>query len=143
MGLALLCGAIACDQNPQISSSSSGLMKKRQYDATHLAQGRQVFEQHCASCHGQNAEGHKQWRQAGPDGKYPPPPLNGTGHAWHHSRDVLRNMIENGSAPQQGNMPAWKNKLSAEQIEHVIDYFQSLWPDPVFSAWIEMQQNQR
>ena len=141
--LFLVMAAVACEQNPQMSSSSTGLMKQRKYDPAALTQGRKIFTEHCANCHGGNAEGHPQWRQVGSDGKYPPPPLNGTGHAWHHSRDVLRDVIKNGSPSQQGNMPAWKDKLSAEQIEQVIDYFQSLWPDSVYSAWIEMQQNQR
>jgi mono/diheme cytochrome c family protein len=118
-------------------------MQQRNYDAAVLAEGEKLFSVHCAQCHGQNAQGHPQWRKVGADGKYPPPPLNGSGHAWHHSRAVLRNVIKNGSPPGQGNMPAWEGKLTAQQIEHVIDYFQSLWPDPVYSAWIEMQQNQR
>lgn len=133
----------ACEQNPQVSSSSTGLMQQRNYDAAALADGEKLFSAHCAQCHGQNAEGDPQWRKAGPDGKYPPPPLNGSGHAWHHSRAVLRNVIKNGSPQGQGDMPAWGDKLSDQQIEHIIDYFQSLWPDQVFSAWIEMQQSQR
>ena len=132
-----------CDQSPQISSSNTGLIPSRNYDAATLAAGRQIFTTHCAQCHGQNAEGHAQWRHAGPDGKYPPPPLNGSGHAWHHSREVLRNVIKNGSPANQGNMPGWSGILSDTQIEQVIDYFQSLWPDTVYSAWYEMQHNQR
>jgi len=133
----------ACEQNPQVSSSSTGLMQQRNYDTTALADGQRLFSTHCAECHGENAQGHPQWRKTGPDGKYPPPPLNGSGHAWHHSRVVLHNVIKNGSPPGQGNMPAWEGKLTDQQIEHVIDFFQSLWPDQVYSAWIEMQQTQR
>ena len=133
----------ACEREPQVSSSSSGLMQQRKYDAAVLADGKQLFYSHCAQCHGSNAQGHPQWRKVGPDGKYPAPPLNGSGHAWHHSRAVLRNVIKNGSPQGQGNMPAWQDKLTDQQIEHIIDYFQSLWPDQVYSAWIEMQQTQR
>jgi mono/diheme cytochrome c family protein len=134
---------IACEQNPQVSSSSTGLMTKRNYDAADLAAGQTTYLKNCAQCHGQQAEGHPQWRKLGPDGKYPAPPLNGSGHAWHHSRAVLRNVIKNGSPEGQGNMPAWEETLSEQQIEQVIDYFQSLWSEPVYAAWIEMQQNQR
>jgi mono/diheme cytochrome c family protein len=144
--IALLLLAIlfsACDQNPQVSSSSTGLMAERHYEPAVLAAGKATYLKHCAQCHGQQAEGHAQWRQPGSDGKYPPPPLNGSGHAWHHSREVLRNVIKNGSPQGKGNMPAWKDTLTDQQIEQVIDYFQSLWSDPVYAAWVEMQQNQR
>jgi len=141
--LMLILLAAACEQNPQVSSSSTGLMQQRNYDAAALVDGENLYSAHCAQCHGPNAEGDPQWRKVGPDGKYPPPPLNGSGHAWHHSRAVLRNVIKEGSPPDQGNMPAWKGKLSDQQIETIIDYFQSLWPEQVYSAWIEMQQTQR
>jgi mono/diheme cytochrome c family protein len=36
-------------------------------------------------------------------------------------------------------MPAWKGKLSDAQIDAVIEWMQSTWPDPVFAAWHEMQ----
>jgi mono/diheme cytochrome c family protein len=142
-GLVLATLFIACEQNPQVSSSSTGLMTQRNYDAAVLAAGQTTYLEHCAQCHGHQAEGDPQWRKPGPDGKYPPPPLNGSGHTWHHSRAVLRNVIKNGSPQGQGNMPAWEGKLSEQQIEQVIDYFQSLWPEPVYAAWIEMQQTQR
>jgi mono/diheme cytochrome c family protein len=108
-----------------------------------LALGEQVYQQHCAGCHGDHAQGHEHWRKVGPDGNYPPPPLNGSGHAWHHSRAILRSVIKNGSPPEGGNMPAWKDKLSEREIEAVIDYFQSLWPDQVYAAWVEMQNQAR
>lgn len=140
--LALAVTIVACDQNPQVSSSSTGLMQQRNYDPATLAKGREIFLAHCVQCHGQNAEGYPHWRKVGPDGKYPPPPLNGSGHSWHHPRSVLHSIISNGSAPGEGNMPAWKDTLTDQQIEQVIDYIQSLWPEPVYAAWVEMQQTQ-
>lgn len=138
--LLLAAGIIACDQQPKVSSSSSGLMPQRSYDEAQLALGKQVFDDNCSVCHGDNAQGAKDWHQRNPDGSFPPPPLNGTGHAWHHSLDVLYDVIANGSQPGQGNMPAWKDKLSQEQIEATIMWFQSLWPDQVYASWYEMQQ---
>lgn len=143
MALVLIALLAGCDQKPQVSSSSSGLEKPRSYDKAALAEGEKIYRANCAKCHGKNAEGDPNWRSVGSDGKYPPPPLNGSGHAWHHSRSVLRNVIKNGSPPGQGNMPAWGSKLSDQQIELIIDYFQSLWPEPVYSAWVEMQQSNR
>jgi mono/diheme cytochrome c family protein len=131
---------VACDQQPSISSSSTGVMPKRQYDQARLAKGRRIFTDNCAQCHGENAQGAANWRERNSDGSFPPPPLNGTGHAWHHSTAVLFDMIHNGSKPNEGNMPAWKGKLSREDIELTILWFQSLWPDPVYAAWFEQQQ---
>ena len=130
----------ACDQQPSVSVSSTGQAPQRQYDQQVLAAGKKVFETNCAKCHGDNAQGAKNWHQRNADGTFPPPPLNGTGHAWHHSISVLTDMIRNGSKPGEGNMPAWKDKLSAQEIDSVIQYFQSLWPDPVYAAWYEQQQ---
>lgn len=133
-------GIAGCDQQPKVMSSSTGLIPKRSYDEQQLALGKQVFTENCAKCHGDNAQGAKNWHQRNADGSFPPPPLNGTGHAWHHSLEVLSDVISNGSQSGQGNMPAWKDKLTRDQIDATIMWFQSLWPDQVYAAWFEMQQ---
>ena len=130
----------ACDQQTTVSSSSTGLMPKRQYDENQLRVGEKVFTANCAVCHGEKAQGAANWHKRNSDGSFPPPPLDGTGHAWHHSTKILFDMIHNGSKAGEGNMPAWKNKLDKEQIASTIQWFQSLWPDPVYAAWYEMQQ---
>lgn len=107
-------------------------------DPRQVQLGAQVFQDNCARCHGQDAQGAPNWRQPDADGFYPPPPLNGTGHAWHHPRAVLRDVIASGSPPGQGKMPAWRDKLSDEQIEAVITWFQSKWPEDVYAMWLEM-----
>ena len=131
---------VACDQQPSVSASSTGLMPKRIYDPKVLEAGKKIFAENCAQCHGDNAQGAANWHKRNPDGTFPPPPLNGTGHAWHHSMAVLTDMISNGSRPGEGSMPAWKDKLSPQEIEMVILWFQSLWPDPLYAAWYEQQQ---
>ena len=37
-------------------------------------------------------------------------------------------------------MPAWKGKLSEAEMAAIVAWFQSLWPQPVYDAWYEMQQ---
>ena len=105
-----------------------------------LSLGEGVFQQHCSRCHGENAQGATNWHKPGDDGFYPAPPLDGSGHAWHHSQAVLKSVIINGSPQGKGKMPAWKNKLTDKEIDAVIAWFQSLWPQPVYDAWYEMQQ---
>jgi mono/diheme cytochrome c family protein len=139
----IFAGSISgCDRESKVTDTQTGVMPQRQYDQKQLNLGKQVFSEHCAACHGDNAQGSKNWHKRNPDGTFPPPPLNGSGHAWHHSTDVLYEVIANGSRDGQGKMPAWKDKLTKQQIEATIMWFQSLWPDPVYAAWYEMQHRQ-
>ena len=103
-----------------------------------LQQGKQLFQTHCAVCHGQNAQGiTEDWKVRDENGKYPPPPLNGTAHTWHHPLPVLVNMIENGTLEMGGAMPPWKDRLSRNQILTIIVWLSSLWPDEIYQVWYE------
>ncbi|HEB97697.1 MAG TPA: cytochrome c [Sedimenticola thiotaurini] len=110
---------------------------RRWYAFQHVSQGARVFQENCAGCHGKQAAGAPNWKQMGSDGKYPPPPLNGTGHAWHHPLNMLFHVVKNGSPGGQGNMPAWKDKLSDDEIVAAIAWFQSKWPDEIYRAWAQ------
>lgn len=112
---------------------------ERTIDAAQVARGKALFAQHCARCHGDHGQGDAQWRRRNPDGTFPPPPLDGSGHAWHHTHDWLRELIRSGSEPQ-GRMPAWGGTLNDQQIGDIIAWFQSLWPDEVYAAWWEKEQ---
>lgn len=139
----LVLGLVACDA-PQSESGRtvetlSGPALQRIHDPQKVAAGEQVYRQYCARCHGANAEGHPQWRQRDAEGMYPAPPLNGGGHSWHHSTEWLQEMIRYGSQPGKGRMPAWDKRLSQAEIEAVVEWFQSRWPDRVYAAWYKMQ----
>lgn len=137
----------ACTDAEEMAQNMGGLpvpdAPLRQLDAKQLALGKQVYQDYCALCHGGQAQGATNWRKRDADGHYPAPPLNGSGHAWHHSTEVLSSVINNGSAQGQGKMPAWNGKLSEQEIRAVIVWFQSTWPQPVYNAWFEMQQRGR
>ena len=107
----------------------------RWYDQSSIDQGASLFKQNCASCHGENAEATANWKEADANGNYPPPPLNGTAHAWHHSKDALKRTILEGGVKIGGVMPGFKGRLSEAEINAVISYFQSKWPDQVYSNW--------
>ena len=108
-----------------------------------LAKGKQVFDNNCAACHGDRGQGAPNWQKPGPDGKYPAPPLNGTGHTWHHPMAALRDTIRNGTIRLGGNMPPWKDKLGDQEIDAVIYWFQSKWPDELYAAWQEADARSR
>lgn len=100
-----------------------------------IKRGEAVYRKNCASCHGPNGEATPGWRNPGADGKYPPPPLDGSAHAWHHSTETLEEMIRKGSPGGAGGMPAWDGKLTNQEIDDVIVWIKSLWPDDVYDVW--------
>lgn len=108
----------------------------RQYDKNVLARGERLYQTNCASCHGFNGEAKPDWRVRGADDKMPPPPLDDSGHAWHHPRAWLKQMVSLGSPAGQGNMPAWDGKLSEQEIDEVVTYVTSLWSDAVHLIWV-------
>ena len=101
-----------------------------------VAQGKYVYEQHCASCHGANLEGEANWQTPLPTGGFPAPPHDKTGHTWHHADTLLLQIITDGGqsiAPPgfKSNMPAFKDTLHVEEIEIVLAYIKSTWPEDV------------
>ena len=97
--------------------------------------GGKLFQQHCAVCHGSNAEGTREWKKPDANGNYPPPPLDGSAHAWHHSIPQLARSIKQGGIPLGGVMPPFGDQLSDEQVLALIAYFQSKWPDEIYQVW--------
>ena len=99
--------------------------------------GEAVFASNCAVCHGQGAEGQRDWRVRKPDGTLPAPPLNGDGHTWHHADGLLYRIVSQGgkmfenpnSSGFKSGMPAFGDRLSHEEIIAVLTYVKSLWAD--------------
>lgn len=117
-------------------SEDSRVNIDRWYTQEMVQQGKIIYQQNCAQCHGNSAQGAQDWQRPASDGRYLPPPLNGSGHAWHHPLSQLRDVIKNGRSPDiTSDMPAWKSKLSDSEIDSVIAWFQSQWPDEIYSAW--------
>lgn len=112
-------------------------------DAAKVARGAEIYKANCATCHGANAGGAPNWHRPGPDGKYPAPPLNGTAHDWHHPMSALKQTIREGTAKLGGSMPAWKDKLGDADIDAVIAWFQSRWPEDVYKNWAQMDEKVR
>lgn len=91
-------------------------------DANSIAQGRTLFEQNCASCHGRTG--------VPPKGlNLNPYPLDLTVHAPQHPDGQLFNFISKG-VPGSA-MRAWGSgdgKLTDEQIWHLVNYLRTLTP---------------
>jgi len=107
----------------------------RWYDEAMVETGAQLFQQHCAVCHGANAEGTSDWKKTDADGNYPPPPLNGEAHAWHHSLPQLARSIKQGGARLGGVMPGFSGQVDDQQVIALIAWFQSKWPEEIYQIW--------
>ncbi len=102
-------------------------------NATLVAEGETVYTKSCAKCHGANLKGKPNWQQRKPDGTFPPPPQDETGHSWHHPDKVLFDIVKLGGkavAPPgfKSAMPAFAGKLSDTQIWAALSYIKSRWP---------------
>ena len=112
---------------------------QRWYSAEAVTLGREVFTQNCAVCHGAQAQGlAEDWREKLDDGSFPPPPLNGSAHAWHHPQEILLRVIDYGGEAMGGKMPAFIDVLDQPEKEAAIAYFQSFWSDEIYQQWMQM-----
>lgn len=123
------------------SAPATPALRPRVVDATMIARGAELFASHCAGCHGARAEGHPQWRQRDERGRFRPPPLDGSGHDWHHPFAELHSIIKQGRPPAISDMPAWGGQLNDGEISAIIAWFQSLWPDEVYEQWAIIDAN--
>lgn len=132
---------LGCSEEKNTSATTPQSAKlDRQIDARVYSQGQKLYQQNCAVCHGKQREGAADWRQRDADGAFPPPPLNGTGHTWHHPTEVLVEIIKNGTAATGGKMPAWKDVLSDAEIHAILDWITAQWSDEIYQAWYTNQQ---
>ncbi|MCP4429539.1 MAG: thioredoxin fold domain-containing protein [Gammaproteobacteria bacterium] len=115
------------------TSANVAMAESRWFNSDQVNRGEILFQQNCAVCHGLNAEAKPGWEQA--SGEKSAPPLNGSAHAWHHSMGQLSQTIRQGNIQIGGSMPAFKGKLSEQDIKQVIAFFQSKWPDDVYQQW--------
>jgi mono/diheme cytochrome c family protein len=119
VGLTLFFTGAACGGNDAGSEAQAEL-------------GRQVYQQNCASCHGVRGEGQPDWQVQRPDGTYPAPPHNATGHTWHHTDGLLFQIVKYGGASLnipnfKSGMPAFGEQLEDEEIRAVINHLKTFW----------------
>ncbi len=109
----------------------------RWYTQSAVKLGKQVFTKNCAICHGTAAQSTFSWRRKLPDGSYPPPPLNGSAHAWHHPFSQLMRTIDEGGLSRGGKMPGFKGKLKGEEKQAAVAFFQNYWSDEIYGEWLK------
>ena len=112
----------------------------RWYTEAQVAAGEPLYQAHCAVCHGADGSATPDWRKTDANGNFPPPPLNGTAHTWHHPLVVLTDTIEKGGAQYGGLMPGFAQVIDADGRLAVVAYIQSWWSDDIYARWYEIDR---
>ena len=109
-----------------------------------ILKGKVLYEQHCASCHMVNLAGAADWKGVDKDGHRKAPPLNGTGHTWHHNDELLHKIIKLGFAKlmnnYEGKMVGFGDKIDDAGIDNILSYIKSFWKDDIYEYQISMSK---
>lgn len=114
-------------------------------NAKKIYQGRALYDVNCAKCHGKNLEGQPNWKMPLPNGRLPAPPHDKSGHTWHHTDSAIAGITKWGLKPFAGDnyesdMPAFGTILSDEEIEAILIYIKSTWPERELAYQKQMTQ---
>ena len=114
-------------KDPYMSSSNASFIT--------MASAKDLYSSNCSSCHMDNLAGNPNWKSSlDVDGQRLPPPLNGSGHTWHHSPQQLFNTIRYGykkiDPEYQGKMLGNEN-LTDDEIWSILEYIKSIWPEKI------------
>ncbi|MGB1216106.1 MAG: c-type cytochrome [Pikeienuella sp.] len=133
--------ALAILTFPQISLALDDLQK-----------GAKLYQENCASCHGENLEGEPNWREQNPDGSMKAPPHDDTGHTWHHPDEMLftytklggeETLRQMGVTGVKSGMPPFSDILTDEEIALVLNFIKTNWSERSAKYQSELtEQNQ-
>lgn len=108
----------ACRSSTETAGPASGAQ---------VALGAELYQEHCASCHRPDLSGDPDWKTPNDDGSYPPPPHDSSGHTWHHSDQLLLEIIRDGSNSPQSAMPAFGDRLTDADISAILEFIKTSW----------------
>lgn len=126
---------LGCERkdNAPAPTTASPLPVEQPASLAALNRGARLYAEHCAQCHGPEAQGHPDWENRD---IVAAPPLNGTGNDWKRTRAQLVGVIKHGAKRRNAPvMPAWNGRLSDQEIEDIIAWFQASWPSEVYATW--------
>ena len=109
-----------------------------------IERGKIAYEKNSVSCHMINLAGAENWKGMDEDGHRKAPPLNGTGHTWHHEDKTLHAIIKYGLAKlvknYEGKMIGFEDQLSDKEIDSILAYVKSFWPIDKYEYQINMSK---
>ena len=109
-----------------------------------IERGKIAYQNNCVSCHMVDLVGAENWKEIDEDGHRKAPPLNGTGHTWHHDDQTLHSIIKYGLAKlvknYQGKMIGFEDNLSDKEIDSVLAYIKSFWPKEEYEYQINLNK---
>ncbi|KAE9628939.1 c-type cytochrome [Parasedimentitalea maritima] len=114
-------------------------------DDAAVARGEVIYQDNCASCHGDQLQGEANWRERDEEGYLPAPPHNASGHTWHHADQQLLTITRKGTAALVGNgyrsrMEGYEDVLSEADLLAVFAYIKSTWPAEVIARHNEINK---
>ena len=116
---------------------ASTALADHELDGRDLADGRVLYGEHCAVCHGDKLQGQPDWRTPDENGLLPAPPHDETGHTWHHDNQLLFDytrvggaaaLAERGVTGFTSGMPGFSDSLSDAEVWNILAYIRSTWP---------------
>ncbi|MBA2337309.1 MAG: cytochrome c [Acidimicrobiia bacterium] len=113
-------------------------------DDERVARGEELYQANCSSCHGPDLSGDPDWKTPNRDGSYPPPPHDSSGHTWHHSDQLLLEIIRDGSDFAETRMPTFGEQLRDDDIRAILEYFKANWgpQERAFQWQVTWQESQ-
>ncbi len=139
LGVVLLLLAVCGCDRKGVDSSTTALQaplgSDRPLSLESVMRGARLYQEHCAQCHGPEAEGHPDWQNPQVTAA---PPLNGTGNEWKRKKSEFVTIVKNGmTRNNEPVMPGWGDRLSNQEIEDIVSWFQALWPIDVYDRWLK------
>lgn len=109
-----------------------------------VTHGADLYQASCASCHGADLSGQANWKSPNPDGSYPAPPHDSSGHTWHHSDIVLLEIVRDGLELPESRMPTFGDQLTDDEILAILEFLKSNWgAEERAFQWQVTQQDSR
>jgi len=155
IGLSAACSKEEPAKKADVADVENSLQKSassmKNFSVDSITRGALVFQERCAECHGPQAQGHPGWapvstrknknKKTNTKPLVLAPPLDGNGVAHLRKKTQLVKVITRGIKREKVLvMPGWKGRLSSQDIEDVITWFQALWPPKVYEAWDKTNQ---